>query len=177
MVADALAALHILAALFQHSVGPVPQRLLHNRRDDLAALILEHHPLLRRQKFLLFGEQVDDFDLVAHIIALVLGVGDHPRHGGVGDLLAVVVAVALFPEQGFYLLHGVVPRGVQLEQLTDHGGLVLVDHKPPPVLDVSKDTAVAQHHIFLDGLGVAELYPAGKLAQFVLGDSGHDGQA
>ena len=93
-----------------------------------------------------------------------------------GNFFTVVVVVALFPEQGFYLLHGVVPRGVQLEQLTDHGGLVLVDHKPPPVLDVSKDTAVAQHHIFLDGLGVTELYPAGKLAQFILGDSGHDSQ-
>ena len=53
-------------------------------------------------------------------------------------------------------------------------GLVLVDYQPPAILDVAEDTAVAQHHVFLDGLGVAEFDAAGELAQLVLGDAGHD---
>ena len=176
MVADALAALHVLAALFQNCVGLVPQLLRDDGRDDLAALVLEHHPLLRGQELLLLGEQVDDLDLIAHIVSLVLWVGDHARHGGVGDLLAIVVAVALVPEQGLNLLHGVVPGGVQLEQLPYHGGLALVDHQPSPVLDVAEDAAVAQHHTLLDGLSVSELDPAGEFSQLILGDTGHDGQ-
>ena len=94
-----------------------------------------------------------------------------------GDLFAVVVAVALLPEESLDLLHGVLPRGVQLEKLPHHRGLLIINDQPATVLAVAENAAVAQYHTFLDGLSVAELYPAGKLAQFVLGDSGHDGQA
>ena len=74
MVADTLASLHVLAALAQHLVGLVPQRLGYDGGDDLARFILEHDPLLRGQKFLLLGEQVDDLDLVPHIVSLILGI-------------------------------------------------------------------------------------------------------
>ena len=94
-----------------------------------------------------------------------------------GDPPAVVVAVAPLPEQGLDLLHAVFSGGVQLEQRPNHGRLLLVDDQPPAVLDVAEDAAVAQHHVFLDGLGVAEFDAAGELAQLVLGDAGHDGQA
>ena len=98
MVADALAALHVLAALFQDGVGLVPQLLRDDGRDDLAALILEHHPLLRGKEFLLLGEQIDDLHLVPYIVTLVFRIGDHTRHGGVGNLFSVGVAIALIPE-------------------------------------------------------------------------------
>ena len=94
-----------------------------------------------------------------------------------GDLFAVVVAVTPLPKQIFDLLHAVLTRGVQLKQFPHHGGLILVDHQPPVVLSVAEDTAVAQHHTVFDGLLVSELHAAGQLAQFVLGDAGHDGQA
>ena len=66
--------------------------------------------------------------------------------------------------------------GVQLKQLPHHGRLLLVDDKAAVLLAVAKDTAVAQHHIVLDGLLMAEFYAAAELAQLVLGDGGHDGQ-
>ena len=92
-----------------------------------------------------------------------------------GDLFAVVVAVAPFPKQIFDLLHAVLTCGVQLKQFPHHGGLILVDHQPPVVLSVAEDAAVAQHHTVFDGLLVSELHAAGQLAQFVLSDAGHDG--
>ena len=121
VVADALTALHVLAAFFKNGVGVVPQLLGDDGRDDLASLVFEHDPFLRREEFLFFGKQVDDLDLVAYIVALVLWIGDQIRHGGVGDLLAVVVAVAFVPEDGLDLLHAVFAGGVQLEQFPNHG--------------------------------------------------------
>ena len=176
VVAHAPAILHVLAAAPEHLIGCLPERLVHDGRNDLTGLVLEHDPFLRREEFLLFGEQVDDLDLVAHVVALVFGVCDHAGHGGVGDLFAVVVAVALFPEAGLDLLHGVVPGGVEGEQLPYHGSLGLVDDQPSAVLPVAEDPAVAQHHAVFDGLLMAEFHTAGELAQLVLGDAGHDGQ-
>ena len=59
-----------------------------------------------------------------------------------GDLVAVVVAVALLVEQGLQLLHAVLARGVQAEQIPHHGGLGLVDDQPPVLLLVAEDAAV-----------------------------------
>ena len=112
VIADALAVLHVLTAALENLVGLVPELLGNDGRDDLAGLILEHDPFLRREEFLFFGEHIHHFDFVAHIITLVFRVGDHVRHGGVGDLVAVEVSIALFPEQRFDLLHGVLVRGV-----------------------------------------------------------------
>ena len=99
MVADALPRFHVLAALFQHGVRCVPDLLRHDRRYDLARLVLEHHPFLRREEFLLLREHIHDLDLVANIVALVFGIGNDVGHGGVRDFLAVVIAIALVPEQ------------------------------------------------------------------------------
>ena len=176
VIADALAVLHVLAAFFQHGIGPVPQLLADNRGDDLPRLILADHPLLRRKKFLFFGEQIHDLDLVAHIVPLVLGVGNHTRHGGVGDLFPVVVPIPHLPEQCLQLLHGVLPSGIPLKELPHHRGLILVNHQPPFVLLIAKNPAVAQHHTVLDGLLVSKPHPAAELTQLVLGNARHDGQ-
>ena len=93
-----------------------------------------------------------------------------------GDLLAIKVAVALFPEEGFDLLHGVLIGGVQLKQLSYHGSLLLVNDKAAVLLAVAEDAAVAQHHIILDGLLMAEFHAAAELTQLILRDRGHDGQ-
>ena len=177
VVADALTVLDVLAAPAQHGVGPLPHLLGNDGRDDLARFVLEHHPFLRREELLLLGEHVHHLDLVADIVALVLGVGDHARHGGVGDLLAIVVAVALFPEEVFQLLHGILVGGVQLEQFPHHHCLFLVDDQPPVALCIAENAAVAQHHALFDGLLMAEFHAGGELAQLVLGYGGHDGQA
>ena len=176
MVADALPGLYIFAAPLENGVGGVPQFLGDDGRDDFSGFVLEHHPFLRGEEFLLLGEHIDDLDLVAHIVAFVLGVGNHAGHGGVGQPLAVVVAVALFPEAIFNLLHAVAVAGVEPEQLPDHGSFGFVNDQPPVLLLVAENPAVAQHHPGFDGLLVAELHPGGELAQFVLGDGGHDGQ-
>ena len=99
MVADALPRFHVLAALFQDSIRSVPDLLRHDCRYDLARLVLEHHPFLRREELLLLREHVHDLDLVADVVALVFGVGNQVGHGGVRDFFAVVVAIALVPEQ------------------------------------------------------------------------------
>ncbi len=176
VVADALAAFYVLTAPFQHGVSLLPQLFGDDGRDDFSGLVLKHHPLLRRKKFLLLGKQVHHLHLIAHIPALVFGIGDHAGHGGVGNPPAVVIAVAPVPEQRLDLLHAVIAGGVELEQLPHHRRLVLVDGQPPAVFHIAEDPAVAQHHVFFNGLGVAELHPAGQLAQLVLGDAGHNGQ-
>ena len=93
-----------------------------------------------------------------------------------GDLLAIEVAVALLPKDGFDLLHAVLIRGVQLEQFPYHRRLFLVDDQSAIFLTIAENTAVAQHHIVLYGLLMAEFYAAAELAQLVLGNGGHDGQ-
>ena len=95
MVADALPILHILASPPQDLVRLFPKCLLHNCGNDLPGLILEHHPLLGRQKFLLFGEHIHNAHLVAHIILLVFGVGNDARKRGMCNPFPVVIAVAL----------------------------------------------------------------------------------
>ena len=126
---------------------------------------------------MLFGEHIHHLDLVAHIVALVFGVGNHARHGGVGNFLAVVVTVSLFPEQGFQLLHGVFVGGIQLKQLPHHHGLLLVDDQASVILDVAEDAAVTQHHVLLDRLLMPKFHTGGQLSQLVLRNGGHDGQA
>lgn len=93
-----------------------------------------------------------------------------------GDFLAVEVAVALLPKEGFDLLHAVLIGGVQLEQLPYHRCLFLVNDQPAVFLAIAENTAVAQHHIVPDGLLMAKFYAATKLAQLVLGNGRHDGQ-
>ena len=146
-------------------------------RYDFTALILEHHPLLGREKLLLLSEHIHDAHFVADIIALVLRVGNHAGHGRVGDFFAVMVAVAFFPEQVFDLLHAVMVSSIQLEQLAHHGSLVFVNDKAPAVLSIAENAAVAENNIVFYRLLVAELDAAGQLAQLVLRDAGHDGEA
>jgi len=95
----------------------------------------------------------------------------------VGDLVAVVVAVALLVEQGLQLLHAVLTRGIQAEQIPYHGCLGLADDQPLILLLVAEDAAVAQHHVGFDGLLMPEFDTRGQLAKLVLGDGGHDGEA
>ena len=93
MVADSLAGLYILAALFQHGIGLIPNFFRYDCGDNFSCFILEHDPFLRWEELLLFGEHIHDLDLVPHIVAFVLGICDHVRHGGVGDFVAIVIAV------------------------------------------------------------------------------------
>ena len=177
VIADALAVLHILTAAFENVVCLVPELLGNDSWDDLAGLIFEHHPFLRREEFLLFGEHIHHLDLVAYIISLVFRIGNHIGHGRVGNLVAVEVSIAFFPEQRLDLLHGVLVGGVEFKQLSDHGGLGLVDDQPFLILSVAKNPTVAQNHILLDGLLMPELHTGGQLAKLVLRDGGHDRQA
>ena len=78
-------------------------------------IVLEHNPFFGREEFLLLGKHVDNPHLVAHIVALVLWIGDHVGHGGMGNFIAVVIAVALVPEDSFDLFHAVLPGGIQIE--------------------------------------------------------------
>ena len=94
-----------------------------------------------------------------------------------GDFFAVVVAVALFPEQVFNLLHAVMVGGVQCEQLANHGCLGLVDDQTLAVLSIAENAAVAEDNIVFDRLLMAEFDAAGQLAQFILRNAGHDGEA
>src|SRR5699024_10099983 len=91
----------------------------------------------------------------------------------VGYLFAVEVAVALLPEQRLQLLHAVLVRGVELEELAHHRRLFLVDNEPSVVLLVAKDTAVAEHDVLLYRLLMAEFHAARELTQFVLRYRGH----
>ena len=125
---------------------------------------------------MLFGEHINDPDFIANIVALVLGVGNHIGHCGVGNLVAVMVAVALIPEDRLDLLHGVLSASIQLEQFPDHLCLLLIDGQPPAVFHIAEDTAVTQNHLVLDGLLMTKLDTAGKLAQLVLCDRGHNRQ-
>ena len=177
VIAKVLSALNVLAAAGEDGVRRVPQLLRDNGGHDFAALILEHHPLLGREKLLLFGEHIHDAHLVTDIITLVLGVGNHAGHGRVGDFFAVVVAVALFPEQVFNLLHAVMVGGVQCEQLANHGCLGFVNDKALAVLSIAENAAVAEDNIVFDRLLMAEFDAAGQLAQFILRNAGHDGEA
>ena len=170
MVAYALAVLYVLAAPAQYGVRGVPQLLADDGRDNLARLVLEHYPFLGREELLLLREHVHDLDLVADVVALVLGVGYHVRHGRVCDLLAVEVAVALVPEQRLKLLHAVLVCGVELKQLAHHRRLLLVYDKPLVVLPVAENAAVAEHYALLYRLLVAKFHTARELAQLVLRD-------
>ena len=176
MVADALPVLYIIAAAAQNRIGLFPQLLGDNSGHDLTRLVFEHHPFLRWEEFLLFGEHIHHLDLVSYIVALVFWIGDHIGHGGVGNFLAVEVAVALLPKDGFDLLHAVLICGVQLEQLLHHRCLFLVNDQPAVFLAIAENAAVSQHHVILDGLLMAKFYAATKLAQLVLGNGRHDGQ-
>ena len=93
-----------------------------------------------------------------------------------GDLLAIVVAVSFFPEQHFKLFHGVFVSSIQFKQLPHHHRLIFIYNQTAIIFDISKDAAVAQHYILLDGLLMPEFHTGGQLAEFILCDGGHDGQ-
>ena len=80
-------------------------------------------------------------------------------------------------EHVFDLLHAVMVSSVQLEQLAHHGSLVFVNDKAPAVLSIAKNAAVAEDNIVFYRLLVAEPDAARQLAQLVLRDAGHDGEA
>ena len=177
MVADALPRFHVLAALFQDGVRRIPDLLRHDRRYDLACFVLEHDPFLRREELLLFREHIHDLDLVANIVALVFGIGNDVGHGGVRDFLAVVIAIAFFPEQRFQLLHGVFTGCVEFKQFPYHRRFRFVNDQLSVCFCVAEDAAVAEYDARLDGLLVTEFHTRGQLAQLVLRDRRHDGQA
>ena len=127
VVAFTLAILHIFTTLAKNRISLLPELLTHNGGDNLTGFVLEHHPFLRREEFLLFGEHINNLHLIAHIISLVLGVRNHAGHCGVGDLFAVVVAIAVLPKDVLDLLHGVVSGGIQFEELSHHNCFLLVD--------------------------------------------------
>ena len=78
MVADSLAAFHVLTAATKDSVGLFPQFLRDDGGDNLTGGILEYDPLLRGEKFLFLGEHIHDFDLIPDVVSFIFGVGDHP---------------------------------------------------------------------------------------------------
>ena len=94
-----------------------------------------------------------------------------------GDFFAVVVAVALFPEQVFDLFHAVMVGGVQCKQLAHHGSFGFVNDKALAVLSVAENTAVAENNVVFDCLLMAKFNAARQLTQFILRDAGHDGEA
>ena len=177
MVANTLPRFHVLAALFQDSIRSVPDFLRHDRRYDLACFVLEHDPFLRREEFLLLREHIHDLDLVANVVALVFGIGNDVGHGGVRDFLAVVIAIALFPEQRFQLLHRVFAGRVKFKQFPHHRRFRFVNDQLPVRFCVAENAAVAEYDARLDGLLVTEFHTRGQLAQLVLRDRRHDGQA
>ena len=158
MVADALPSLHILAALFQDGVCCIPDSLWHDRRHNFTRLILEHHPFLRREEFLLLREHVHDLDLVANVVALVFGIGNDVGHGGMRDFLSVVIAIAFFPEQRFQLLHGVFAGRVEFKQFPHHRRFRFINDQFPVRFCVAENAAVAEYDARLDGLLVTEFH-------------------
>lgn len=74
VVTDTLAALYIFASAGQDLVGLIPQFFRNDGRDNFTGFVLEHHPFLRREEFLLLGKHIHNAYFVAHIIAFVLGV-------------------------------------------------------------------------------------------------------
>lgn len=157
VVADTLAVLNVFASPFEDRVRLIPKFLRNDGRYKLTGFVLEHHPFLRRKEFLLFGEHIHDFDLIADIVPFVLRVRDHVRHRGMGDPFAVEVSIPFLLEQRFDLLHRILICGIQLEQLPHHRRLFFVDHKTLIILSVSEDPAVPENYIFLDGLLMPEL--------------------
>ena len=62
------------------------------------------------------------------------------------NFVAVVIAVALIVENLFKLLHTVLARGVQTEQITYHRCLALVNDKSLILFLITEDAAVAKHN-------------------------------
>ena len=176
MIADTLTILHILTSFSEYGVCLFPKFFGYDSRYDLSGFVLKHDPFLRREEFLFLGEHIHYFDLVAYIVAFVLGIGDHIGHGGMGNLLAIVVAVAFLPKQDFKLLHGVFIGSVQLKQFTHHHSLFFINHQAAIIFDISKDAAVTQHYILLNGLLMSEFHTRGQLTELILRNGGHDGQ-
>ena len=75
------------------------------------------------------------------------------------------------------MFHAVFVGRVQLEQLAYHGRLGFVNDEPLVFLAVAENASVAEDNTVLDGLLMTELDAAGQLAQLVLCDAGHDGEA
>ena len=74
VVANTLPRFHVLAALFQHGIGLIPNFFRYDCGDNFSCFILEHDPFLRREEFLLLREHIHDLDLVANVVALVFGI-------------------------------------------------------------------------------------------------------
>ena len=93
-----------------------------------------------------------------------------------GDFVAIMIAVALIPEDRFKLFHGVFAGSIALEEFADHWCFGFVDDQFSISFCISEDAAVAKHHVGFDRLLMTELHAARELAQLVLRDGGHDGQ-
>ena len=74
VIADTLTVLDILTPARKNFVRAFPDFLRDQSGDNLACLVLVHHPVFLRQKFLLLGEHIDDAHLVANIITLIFRV-------------------------------------------------------------------------------------------------------
>ena len=146
MIADTLTVFNILASATKDFVCLVPQFFGNDSRNNLTRFILEHYPIFGWQEFLLLGEHINDTNLVADIITLVLGVGNNARHRGVCNLITVIVAITLFIEKLLKLFHTVFARSVQTEQVADHRCLTFVNDKSLVLFLVSENSAVAEHY-------------------------------
>ena len=177
MVADSLTGFDILAAALQDHIGFVPQLFGYDRGYDFAGFILEHDPFLWWKEFLLFSEHVHDLDFIPDVVPFILWIWNHIGHGRVCDLIAVVIPIALVPKDLFNLLHWVFAGSIEFEQFADHGGFCFVYYQSAISFRIPEDTAVAEYDAWFDCLLVAEFYTRRQLAQLVLRNRRHDGQA
>ena len=74
------------------------------------------------------------------------------------DFLAVVVAIAFFPEQRFQLLHGVFAGRVKFKQFAHHRRFRFVNDQLSVRFCVAENAAVAEYDARLDGLLVTEFH-------------------
>ena len=74
------------------------------------------------------------------------------------DFLAVVVAIAFFPEKRFQLLHGVFAGRVEFKQFPHHRRFRFVDNELSVRFCIAENAAVAEYDARLDGLLVTEFH-------------------
>ena len=74
------------------------------------------------------------------------------------NLVAVIVAIALVPEDFFKLFHRVFAGGVHLEKLPNHLRLLIVDGKPTLVLFVVENPVVPEDDTLLYRLLMTEFH-------------------
>lgn len=166
--------LYFHTALDEDLVRLFPQLLGNDCRDDLTRLVLEHHPFVLRQEFLLFCPVIDDLDLVSAVVAFVLRVLYDAADRVVVYQLARSAAVAFVPQQLLNVAQTVIAGCVGLVYQLHHFGFLLVDDKFAVILVVAEDAGIADDVSVLDSLAMTEFHTLGKLAHLVLRYARHD---